>query len=380
MSQTAWRLDSTDPLVRQHVIKGRTIVPLASWLSRCLSEVTALQGGPPCELRAVLVRRPVVLAEGGSLSVVFTGKPEASSGSFEVRAGDLGTVDRASTPPLVEGTWRNGAGDPATRFHSCGQTALRHDAFYAAACDAGFAYGPLLRPIRELRREGEAWTADVLLLGARADPAVSWAIQCDALLQTGSVTAAAGTAGCWVPFGVDQVRPGEYGGAIVIDRICGEWIGSSSGDGRVRIANISGFGPGEDAARIELRGVRFGLLEQLNAEQTRPRHTTEVDAPVVPGSQDVLRVLQSAAAQRRRPILLRFIEDQLLEVLQWDDSERAKLSAGFAAVGLDSLMSVDLQYRLQTALEFALPLGESFDVALVEELADLLLGRYLNLE
>jgi len=78
--------------------------------------------------------------------------------------------------------------------------------------------------------------------------------------------------------------------------------------------------------------------------------------------------------------LIRFIEDQLLEVLQWDDSRRDQLAAGFVAIGVDSLMSVDLQYRLQTALDFALPLGEGFEAVSVQELADSMLQKYLKID
>lgn len=91
-------------------------------------------------------------------------------------------------------------------------------------------------------------------------------------------------------------------------------------------------------------------------------------------------MLRSAPHDHRQLLLVRFIEDQLLESLQWKPSQRAQLSAGFAAAGVDSLTSLDLQFRLQNALEFALPLGEGLDQASAAELADVLLCRHLVID
>lgn len=91
-------------------------------------------------------------------------------------------------------------------------------------------------------------------------------------------------------------------------------------------------------------------------------------------------MLRSAPHDHRPLLLTRFIEDQLLESLQWKPSQRAQLSAGFAAVGVDSLTSLDLQDRLQNALEFALPLGEGFGQGSADELARVLPHKHLTLD
>jgi len=101
----------------------------------------------------------------------------------------------------------------------------------------------------------------------------------------------------------------------------------------------------------------------------------ENDAPKV-----ILAHLRASPVESRRPRLIRFIESQLLEVLRWDESRRSELGAGFIAIGLDSLMAVDLQFRLQKALHFALPMGDGFESDSVEELADLLLQAHLALD
>jgi acyl carrier protein len=98
------------------------------------------------------------------------------------------------------------------------------------------------------------------------------------------------------------------------------------------------------------------------------------------GEKQILSRLRASPEELRQPLLVQFIEEQLLEILRWDASRRGELSRGFVAIGLDSLMSVDLQFRLQTALDFALPLGEEFESRSAEALADFLLREYLKLD
>ena len=101
----------------------------------------------------------------------------------------------------------------------------------------------------------------------------------------------------------------------------------------------------------------------------------ENDGPIV-----ILARLRESPLESRRLRLIRFIEAQLLEVLRWDESRRRELGAGFTAIGMDSLMAVDLQFRLQKALHFALPMGEGFESESAEELADLILREHLVLD
>ncbi|MDJ0825772.1 MAG: acyl carrier protein [Rhodobacter sp.] len=92
--------------------------------------------------------------------------------------------------------------------------------------------------------------------------------------------------------------------------------------------------------------------------------------------------LQAAGAAERQVILVRFINDQLLEILEWDASERPKLDRGFLEVGLDSLMAVELQFRLQKALGYGAEASEEqreFEMTSAEDLAQFLLDHRLDL-
>ena len=96
----------------------------------------------------------------------------------------------------------------------------------------------------------------------------------------------------------------------------------------------------------------------------------------------ILDLLRASPPDDRHAILVDFIEGQLLEILSWDESKRKDLARGFVQIGLDSLMAVELQFRLQKALKFAPPPegdDAEFEMSSASDLADFLLSRRLNL-
>jgi acyl carrier protein len=99
------------------------------------------------------------------------------------------------------------------------------------------------------------------------------------------------------------------------------------------------------------------------------------------GASTILDRLTRSPEERRRVVLTEFIENQLLEILRWDESRRPDLARGFVAIGLDSLMAVELQFRLQKALKFTAPSetdDAEFEMASAEDLADFLLSKRLH--
>lgn len=345
-----WLIGSDDPAVREHVIRDRAVVPFAFWLSRSLDALAA-PSAPLPEISEMLVRRPVALDPGGSVEVEFCASRDGGPGRFEIRLeGDV----------VVEA----GFGDCTD-----GQTALPRapagnawdrGRFYSAAAAAGLRYGPSYQRVAGMSAGGAAWSAE--LTAPVAGPAcriTSW----DALLQCPAVVAADGGDACWIPFRIERVRFREAGAGESIGRAGGEWIGRG---GEERVANLFGFLPGCDAAGVEFLGVHYRLWKGAPSQAQSP----------AAGVEEILDRLQATPPAERRQVVFGFISDQILEVLQWDDSRRSELDEGFAAVGLDSLMAVDLQFRLQAAFRFALPIGENLELNSVDELADFMMRKY----
>jgi len=84
-----------------------------------------------------------------------------------------------------------------------------------------------------------------------------------------------------------------------------------------------------------------------------------------------------ASTSNRYELLTRYIEDQVLELLDWPESQRPELSRGFGAIGFDSLKSVDLQLSLQTALGFVSHSANDFRQPTIAALAAHLLDSGL---
>jgi hypothetical protein len=91
----------------------------------------------------------------------------------------------------------------------------------------------------------------------------------------------------------------------------------------------------------------------------------------------ILDDLRAASEADRYVLLVGFIEDQVMEMLEWPASRRVELARGFAAIGFDSMMSVDLQFRVQSSLDFAAPSADDFLQPSVEALAQRLLDAQL---
>jgi len=95
------------------------------------------------------------------------------------------------------------------------------------------------------------------------------------------------------------------------------------------------------------------------------------------GTMAILDDMRVASDVDRFTLLLGFIEDQVMEMLEWPESRRAELSQGFAAIGFDSMMSVDLQFRVQSEFDFAAPSPDDFLQPSAETLAQHLLDANL---
>jgi len=91
----------------------------------------------------------------------------------------------------------------------------------------------------------------------------------------------------------------------------------------------------------------------------------------------LLRKLEAASPARRIEILAEYVRGLVAAVLGYDSSSLLDPNQGFFEIGMDSLMAVDLQRRLQTGLGVTLSSTVGFDHPTVEALAKYLAEKAL---
>lgn len=123
-------------------------------------------------------------------------------------------------------------------------------------------------------------------------------------------------------------------------------------------------------------------LRQIAAETAQPSaKVTAAEKPATPARPEFLRQLAEAPADRKRALLLNFIQAQAARVLGLEPHavlEHTPLSE----MGLDSLMAVELRNLLGKALDLKRPLPVTmvFDYPTITAMRDYLAAEVLNLQ
>jgi NADP-dependent 3-hydroxy acid dehydrogenase YdfG/acyl carrier protein len=94
----------------------------------------------------------------------------------------------------------------------------------------------------------------------------------------------------------------------------------------------------------------------------------------------LLQRLQQSTAPERQEIVEDFIAQQVMEVLGFKSRQEVELSVGFFEIGLDSMMAVELQSRIQSGLGVSIPATTAFDQPNITALARYLLDTFLVFE
>jgi acyl transferase domain-containing protein len=94
-------------------------------------------------------------------------------------------------------------------------------------------------------------------------------------------------------------------------------------------------------------------------------------------TQEQRKRLEAAAENDRHRLLLEFLQAEVQQVLGRPETQPLGMRQGFFEAGMDSLMAVELQRRLQKSLGGNLPATLAFDYPTVEALADYLAREVL---
>lgn len=125
---------------------------------------------------------------------------------------------------------------------------------------------------------------------------------------------------------------------------------------------------------------RSGSEPALLSELAREARLVADDADCAAVARErLLERLELARPEERLEILAAFVAAQVSEVLGAESAEAVDPSRGFFEVGMDSLMAVDLQRRLQSGLGIVLPATVGFDHPTIDALAKHIAEKALGL-
>jgi NADP-dependent 3-hydroxy acid dehydrogenase YdfG/acyl carrier protein len=123
-------------------------------------------------------------------------------------------------------------------------------------------------------------------------------------------------------------------------------------------------------------GAEPMLLSKLAAEIRGRAEDEKVQNERV----QLLQRLQQSTTSERQEIVEDFIAQQVMEVLGFKSRRDVDLSVGFFEIGLDSMMAVELQSRIQSGLGVSIPATTAFDQPNITALARYLLDTFLVFE
>ena len=125
----------------------------------------------------------------------------------------------------------------------------------------------------------------------------------------------------------------------------------------------------------EVTGTRL-LLEKMTEGQIE----THTDVSSVPKSTTILQQLENASAKERWEWLIADLQQEVAKILGFPAAHLPDIQQGFAQMGVDSLMAVELRNRLQTSLGKSMPSTLAFDYPNIESLAEYLFKELFDSE
>jgi myxalamid-type polyketide synthase MxaC len=132
-----------------------------------------------------------------------------------------------------------------------------------------------------------------------------------------------------------------------------------------------------------LKAVDAGRPSPFYAEMRKESASASAPAerPAEPSLQAgwFARELEAAPLARRRASLVSHVQQQSIKILGLDESTTIDWHRGFADMGMDSLMAIELRTRLQTSLGRSLRATLIFDYPNIEGLVDYLAGEALQM-
>ena len=402
------------PLLRDHQIDATPVLPAAAYLhlalaaAECIDAAAAPSEHAPGESGHAVVENAVfhdllAVPDGTAAAVRVRVMRQAPEGiRFEIESAPAGAnrPDGRSHVRHADGAIRCGHRGPLERSGRPAPQPRPSDSvpgapgsmsgaeFYARANRGPYRWGPTQQVVQSVQRDGESLAYVLSLSGGSADrPNGRWLHPSllDGCLQVPAIELSLSD------------RRDVVALPSRIDRI--EWRSSSPGRVRVqcRLPSATGGGQAEPAVDLivfdaadepvmRLEGVHFRLINReavKRALAARRAEGGEIGDGRAPsrgnaGEADgIVAALTAAPRQQRHALLAQFIAAQVAELLKLTSPAGEELQRGFFSIGLDSLLAIELQFRIQKALDFTLPPSVGLTFETIDALARYLLDEVL---
>jgi acyl transferase domain-containing protein len=371
-----------------HRIYGLPVFPATGYVELILAALRAVVGDRPCELEDVRIERAMILPEGGGLrrvQVLLSPVPEKGnearfhfdvySQPYEEGEGASPWLLHARGEALCDAVGQTLPPPPYESAASAlagfeGEDEVTAAEYYRLLSERGLGYSGAFQPLTLIRRgphgSGTAFARAALSAaeGERPVPPEARHIVHPALLDgclqaIGAALTTRFAAGnairmAYVPVSLQRVRLRRPIGAEV------------SSHAQVRLdskgleysADLCVF-DADGAPALEIVGLRMQGVERsrLREASSERQHGA-----------DILHQLTEASPAERWGLMVAFISSQVADIM---GLERDELDSGlmYFELGMSSLGSVELQYRLQKNLRCELPKNLIVDYESTETLA-----------
>jgi acyl transferase domain-containing protein len=182
-----------------------------------------------------------------------------------------------------------------------------------------------------------------------------------------------------------SVAWGPWAGGGMATEESQRWLGQmgvgalSPEEGLEALGRLLGTG----AVQATVAAVDWGVFRPIYEARASRRLLERIDVPqaLKPAGIPVLRrLVEEAPPHARWELLLAHVRDQAVEVLRLDPSRTPDPRKGLPAMGMDSLMAVELRNRLQSGVGQPLPSTLTFEYPSIEALAGYLAAEVFGLE
>ena len=379
-----WQMDfgTATAAMGDHVIGGAAVVPGAAFAEMALAAARQVLPGDRHIVSDMLFQQPMILPEQGFTRVQVVlekrqDKPALIRFFTPEEAGPLCVAEaRLSAPDAAPAPAPAAAPEPAdiTAIAARMGDALDSPGYYRALAACGLGYGPAFQGIGEITRGDHEALARISLAVGAARRDDGYTVR-PALLDSALQVAVAPlldrdwrTGGGFLSQGIDRLTVrGPVAGEVWAHAACRP-AGTGQWDADVRVYALDG------TLLIEAAGLRLVELASV-PRLASPAVRTEDPATAAEAAQDLRGTIAGLPTGAERLAALEaWVRDDVAKVVKLP-ARRVDADRPLRALGLDSLMALELRNRLERTFGIALSATVVWNYPTIRDITPFLAGK-----